>query len=134
MANNNFELQTMHQAEGYDAVDDIGEYEEVIQNETSLDMESRPKFLSKLHKEHDFFTKYDMNVSECKGSKKKKAKKKVHKSNLMNIINSELALIDLPIDKNVITTVDTSRECSNLFLKTSGFRFLRSWNSDIETG
>lgn len=82
---------------------DLEEYHEINQENVLTQKYSSPV------KEFDFFTQYDVKPVLKPGQKKKKKtkEKKGKEPNLMDIINTELASVAVPItEENVITTVD----------------------------
>lgn len=93
--------------------------------------------LEKSTNEYDFFTEVDVKTTQK--IKKKKAKKKERYSNLMDIINSELAAVEIPIEKNVINKMDFSKEQQATYMDHGPkvldiFQRRYQWATDAEGG
>ncbi|XP_028175273.1 coiled-coil and C2 domain-containing protein 2A isoform X1 [Ostrinia furnacalis] len=106
----NIELQSFSKT-GNDS--DIEEYHEINQEnlqETVLSQENYSPV-----NEYDFFTKYESKSShKVDQKKKKKAKHKREKEpNLIDIINTELASVAVPVSENIITMVDVEEKERN---------------------
>lgn len=137
--NENIELKTFTANDSIE--DEIQEYHEIKQDTTLDDVDT--SFSSKKSSipvdDFEFFTQYEVKVEPKKNLKMKKTKKKIKPSNLMDIISSEIAEARIPIAKNVITRVDSSKEQQSSYLQTNFGRnkFLhktRSFFSDAESG
>ncbi|KAG7295909.1 hypothetical protein JYU34_020999 [Plutella xylostella] len=93
--------------------------------------------LEKSTNEYNFFTEVDVKTTQK--IKKKRAKKKERHSNLMDIINSELAAVEIPIEKNVINKMDFSKEQQATYMDPGPkvldiFQRRYQWATDAEEG
>ncbi|CAB3222054.1 unnamed protein product [Arctia plantaginis] len=137
--NENIELKTFTVDDSIE--NDIQEYHEIKEDTTLDDIDT--SFSSKQSimpvDDFEFFTQYDVKTEPKKCLKKKKTKKKMNSSNLMDIISSEIAAAMVPIAENVITRVDSSNEQQSSYLQTNFRRSkllhkARSFFSDAESG
>lgn len=103
-------------------IDGIEEYHEI---DEAVSSEAKPQNrISRNHSktitEHDFFVQYDVKSVHKKPGKKKSNKTKLNTSNLMDIINSELASISSPVSEELVTTkIDYNKTQQNTYLRSS---------------
>ncbi|CAH0398934.1 unnamed protein product [Chilo suppressalis] len=94
------------------------------------------------HKEYDFFTDLDVEPVQKPGQRRKKShvKRRETTTNLMDIVNSELASVSSPVTENtVVTLVDERQKEQSSFLLTlpsitSMFRKSHRMRADYENG
>lgn len=113
---------------------DSEQYHEIDQGAIWKETSFTLKTFAKNIDEYDFFTQHEVKPKEAKKRKKKKEKNK-KTLNLMDLINTELAITEPPIRKNVITMVNYNKEQSTLYLKHYQLQNIFQRNQlDIERG
>ncbi|XP_063363078.1 coiled-coil and C2 domain-containing protein 2A [Cydia amplana] len=124
----NIELKSFPSSFGKD--NDIEEYHEIDEKAISEPKTHSQRRVSKAHSktitEKDFFTEYDVKYAHKKPGKKKLTKKKTDASNLMDIINSELAGLTPPVTEELVTMkIDNSKALSNTYFRSSGIQMFK---------
>lgn len=81
---------------------------------------------------YDFFTQHDVKTKEKYKRKKKKEKNK-KPSSIMDIINTELSSVTVPIRENVIELVNHDK-VQNTYHENSTLKMLKWHHLDVERG